>query len=577
MTIALSCLLAGFGSVYAADVFVSPNGDDANTGTKQSPLASLSAAKSAAAIFAGKEPVTVHLGDGTYYLPKTLTFTAKDSGTAESPVTYRAVNEGKAVLSGGAKLDLKWEAYKEGIYQAKTPAGLEFDQLFVDGKKQHMARYPNYDPSKGIRSYGQAAAGATSVERVKSWADPTGGFIHSMDTSGIGGHYRLITGKDSSGELIVDFEENTNIFMGFHPAAQFVENIFEELDAAEEWYHNSNTNRLYYKPAEYVDLNLAKVEVACIPQLIKFEGSEDKPVEHITLRGFIVRHAARTFMGTTEPILQSTWKINRSGAFTLTGTKSIKIIDTEFDGVGGNAVFVNKHNRDFLIKGCHIHHTGASGICFLGDPSGSNYPASSIVEDCLIHDIGTTEFLTSGVLIAMSQDITIRDCSIYDVNQLAILLNEHKLSGHLVERCDLFGGKRMSSNRGIGYYSMQLNNSMSNREKLFPKPLNNASDRPSSAIMTSTVRNNRMNGDDRFLNLLNVNGLNYDIYNNWLQSGNPELSAPAFRCDVQNNVIVRKGMNSDEWAEFQNFSMGQFGVKKSSLKAISKSPEMTRF
>ena len=123
----------------AAEIYVSPNGNDANSGTEADPLASLAAARDAARKYAGKEAVTVRIADGTYYLPETLEFTAADSGTAEHPVVYRAENEGGAVLSGGMRLKLDWRLYTDGIYSAKTPDGLVIDQLFIDGRNQWCA------------------------------------------------------------------------------------------------------------------------------------------------------------------------------------------------------------------------------------------------------------------------------------------------------------------------------------------------------------------------------------------------------------------------------------------------------
>jgi hypothetical protein len=81
---------------------------------------------------AGHSAVTLHVADGTYYLPDTLVFTAADSGTEGCPVLYRAEHEGQAVISGGARLALTWEPYKDGIFQASTPPGLAFDQVFID-------------------------------------------------------------------------------------------------------------------------------------------------------------------------------------------------------------------------------------------------------------------------------------------------------------------------------------------------------------------------------------------------------------------------------------------------------------
>ena len=85
----------------AAEVYVSPQGNDRNPGTKEKPVASLSRARDVVRPMAGKKPVRVNVADGVYYLPETLVFEAADSGTSKRPILYKAENEGGAVLSGG--------------------------------------------------------------------------------------------------------------------------------------------------------------------------------------------------------------------------------------------------------------------------------------------------------------------------------------------------------------------------------------------------------------------------------------------------------------------------------------------
>ena len=238
---------------------------------------------------------------------------------------------------------------------------------------------------------------------------------------------------------------------------------FEELDAPGEWFHNAKTDTLYYMPASGTDIAAAKVEVVRLRHLIELQGTQEAPVKFISLQGFTVRHAARTFMDCKEPLLRSDWAIYRGGAFLLTGTEDVSILDCEFDQVGGNAIFVNNYNRRTLVKGCHIHDTGASGVCFVGDPKAvrnplfeynetqhlseidltpgpktDNYPADSTVEDCLIHGIGSVEKQPAGVQISMAQGITVRDVSIYDCARSGINVSEGTWGGHLIEGCDVF-------------------------------------------------------------------------------------------------------------------------------------------
>ncbi len=450
-------------TVAAADFYVSPTGNDSSLGAIDLPVLTLGKAKSLAQQLAGMESVTVHVADGVYYLPETLVFEPADSGSAEHPVVFAAEHEGSAVLSGGTKLALAWQPFRDGIFMAKTPAGLEIDQLFVDGQDQRMARYPNYDSSKTTEAYQGFSADAFSKARVATWAKAAGGYIHAMHRSRWGGYHYRITGKDSNREVTYEGGWQNNRQMGMHKDFRMVENIFEELDAPGEWYHDALNDTLYYMPSGGTDFQNASVEVVRLRHLIEFQGTEDAPVKFISLNGFVVRHAARTFMDTKEPMLRSDWAIYRGGAVFLTGTEDIQILNTEFDQVGGNAIFASNYNRQLLVKGCHIHDAGASGVCFVGDPDAvrdplfeygkkndltkidrtpgpqtDNYPADSIVEDCLIHGIGRIERQPAGVQIEMSQRITVRDCSIYDCARAGINIGDGCWGGHLIERCDVF-------------------------------------------------------------------------------------------------------------------------------------------
>src|ERR1700730_12640073 len=139
--------MAWQGSAPAADIYVSPAGRDSNSRAKDRPLASLAAAQRWARSRKSARPVTVWLRGGTYYLPQTLVLTPEDSGTKKTPVTYAAFPGEEPVISGGIRLRLTWTPYRDGILMARVPAGLHRDQLFVNGKRQILARYPNYDPA----------------------------------------------------------------------------------------------------------------------------------------------------------------------------------------------------------------------------------------------------------------------------------------------------------------------------------------------------------------------------------------------------------------------------------------------
>src|SRR5687767_4162644 len=133
----------------ALEIFVSTTGNDLNAGTQEAPFATLHRAQQVAR--ASDTPTTIAIRSGTYYLDETLSFSPADSGNAGKQVIYRACPGETVTLSGGVRLQCDWQPYKNGIMMCQLPVvgqgKLAFDQLFINGKRQIRARYPNYDGS----------------------------------------------------------------------------------------------------------------------------------------------------------------------------------------------------------------------------------------------------------------------------------------------------------------------------------------------------------------------------------------------------------------------------------------------
>jgi hypothetical protein len=560
--------------MHAADgpglnLHLSPAGNDASPGTAAHPLATLASAQRAARAAAGKKPVTVWVHAGTYYLPETLRFTAEDSGTAEAPVLYVAVPGEQPVISGGARLQLDWEPFRDGVFQAKTPAGLAMDQLFVNGQRQHMARYPNYDPN--ARQFNGSAKDAIAPERVARWSDPSGGYIHAMHQALWGDMHWRILGKKADGALDYEGGWQNNRPSSMHPEFRFVENIREELDAPGEWFHDAKTDTLYFYPPAGTDLKVATVEVVHLRHLIKFNGSQVNPVRFIRLRGLTFRHAARTFMDNREPLLRSDWTTYRGGAVMFNGAEDAAIEGCDFDQLGGNTVFVNNYNRRITVRGCLIRESGANGVAFIGDPKAvrnplfnysktsdyakldrtpgpqtDNYPADCLVEDCLVTRSGRFEKQTAPVQIAMAQGITVRHCSIYDVPRAGINIGDCCWGGHLIESCDVFNTVMETDDHG-SFNSW-------GRDRYW-KPAREPVEKEVAADLTlpfldavrqSVLRNNRWRCDHGWDVDLDDGSSHYAIYNNLFLRGGLKLREGYARI-VTNNITVNNSLHPHVW------------------------------
>lgn len=555
------------------EIHVSTQGNDKHDGSAAKPVASLQRAQLLARSARG---TTVVIHGGTYRLERRLEFTQEDNG-----VELRAAAGEKVVVTSDRKLDLKWQPFRDGIWQADLgmqsyshphlspdappQSRLQIDRLFVNGQLQRMARYPNFDPE--IRPFGGFAADAVSRERAARWSNPTGGYLHVLHPGAWGGVHFVITGKDKNGDVLMEGGRQNNRGSGMHKQHRYVENIFEELDAPGEWFCDQASNTLYFLPPEGLDLTNATVEFSISSQLIRIDGTQKQPVKNVTLRGLTFRHTARTFMQTQEPLLRSDWTIAREGAVFLEGTEDCSLVDCEFDQIGGNALFVSKYNRRVRIIGCDIRDTGASAVAFVGDtqavrnplfeygqrqsleqidkgpgPAADNYPADCLVEDCLIRGIGLVEKQAAGVQIAMASGITVRHCSIYDASRAGINIGDGCWGGHLIEHCDVFDTVQETGDHGSfnswgrdRYWGLKdaPTESLPELAKL-------------DAVKPTVLRHNRWRCDHGWDVDLDDGSSNYEITNNVFLHGGLKLRE-GFHRRVTNNIGVGCGFHPHVW------------------------------
>jgi len=556
-------------------IYVSPQGNDLADGTEWQPFATLQRAQHEARISAKQgKPVHVIVRAGTYYLPDTMRFLPEDSGSADAPVLYEAVPGEEVTISGGLQLDLDWRSYQGDIVQTNTvPARLKMDQLFVNNRQMHMARYPNYNEHTRIMN--GYAKDCMEPERVARWADPDGGYIHAMHKHLWGDFHYRIKGKDKNHKLLIEGGWQNNRQLGMHDDYRFVENIFEELDAPGEWFHDKKNGTLYLYPYPDLKLQGARIEAVRLAHLIEFAGSEDAPVKHIQLKGFTFKHSARTFMDNCEPLLRSDWTIYRGGAVLFRGSEHCSIDDCSFTQLGGNGIFVDRYNRDIKITGCHIADVGANGIAFVGDPDAvrsplfeynerqklqdmdqtpgpktNQYPAQCVVEDCLIYRTGRVEKQSAPVQISMSLDITVRHCSIYEVPRAGINISEGTFGGHMIEHCDIFDTVLETGDHGsfnswgrdrywlLDDVDMDDINSDSSQEDSNLPILD--------VIRPITLRHNRWRCDYGWDIDLDDGASRYHIYNNLCLGGGIKLREGFYRV-CENNILVNNSLHPHVW------------------------------
>jgi len=482
----------------------------------------------------------------------------------------KLIGEGsdKTVVKGSKVLNSKWEKFNDHIWVAQLQKDDDFDQLFVNGNQQILARYPNYDENGG--HWQGHAADAISPERIKTWANPVGAIVHAMHSGEWGGFHFVSTGVDENGELILSGGYQNNRPSKMHVKYRMVENVFEELNAPGEWYLDRD-NRLYYWPTEGVDLANALTEGVQLKHLVEVIGNEENPVTDIEISGIKFEHSQRTFMEEYEPLLRSDWTIYRGAAIILEGTQNVSIQNCELTNLGGNAILVSNFNRDMDISDNHIHEIGASGISFVGSPEAvrsasfqydefvplaemdtvrgpktNKYPSNSVADNNLIHRTGRVEKQTAGVQIAMAMDITVSHNSIYDVPRAGINIGDGTWGGHIIEHNDVFNTVLESGDHGA-FNSWGRDRFWHPNRETLNKIVEVQPEMPKwDAIHTTVIRNNRFRCDHGWDIDLDDGSSNYHIYNNVCLNGGIKLREGFYRT-VENNIMINNGFHPHVW------------------------------
>jgi len=575
-----------------ARFFVASNGDDANPGTEAQPFASLQRARDAVRALPsqGRRPVTVTVGAGTCYLPESLVLGPEDSGSPGAPVEYIACPQGSVTISGGRKLDCRWRPFRDGIMRCELPdvasGKLDFTQLFVNGRRQTRARYPNLDPSEpGVSGYARAAGPLPDDLRdpspgpnddmtfsggaprgvlfdratfsEKRWSRPEEAVIHIYQ-SGYWGNLQWQV-------KALDYDRNIIWFghggqqMGakwFKEPCQvdgrsrfYIENVLEELDAPGEWYLDRREGVLYCLPSAGIEVETACVEVPVLEQAVRFLGSQGEPVHDVALRGFRFAHTASTFLAEYSVPSLSDWAIHRGGTVFLEGAHNCRIEDCWFDAVGGNGVFVNNHNRRIAIAGCKFTETGDSAACFVGsleltNGTQRNFPYECQATNNLVHDCGVFGKQIAGVYISRAKRITAGHNLIYNMPRAGICIGDGTWGGHLIEYNHIHDTCRETGDHGPfnawgrdRYWCLVQSHTEYLRDRS-----HDAGEVLTDAMEPVIVRHNFFQEKAGWGLDLDDGASNYDIYNNLCVGVSMKLREGAYRT-IYNNIWVN-GANS---------------------------------
>ena len=430
-------------------IWVDPAGDDGGPGDAARPLRSLERARDAIREARAKgslpEGGAEVLVRGTVHpRGKTFELGREDSGAPGSPIIYRAAQGDEVRLLGGRPIgnfkpvedpailsrlaaeargkvlqaDLKAQGISDfgrftsrGFGRPVRPAHLE---LFFQGKRMTVARYPNEGYVKIVRpasldaggdghggELGRLEAGFIyDGDRPGKWKGTGNIWVHGFWAWDWANSYEEVDSIDTAKRLILTKPPHGQY--GFKKGQRYYYlNILEELDAPGEYCVDAASGILYFWPPAPMGPGEALVSVLEGPMV------EMRDTSHVILEGLV-------------------FEASRGCGIRMGGGEGNSVRRSTLRNLGNWAIEVNG-GKMHTVEGCRIYQIADGGVSFQGGDRATLTPSGHQGIDNHIHHLAEWSrcyypaFLIGGVGTRIANNL------IHDHPHCAILFggNEH--------------------------------------------------------------------------------------------------------------------------------------------------------
>ena len=375
---------------------------------------------------------TVLVRGGVYELPETLVLGAEDGGTADAPVVYRAFEKETPILRG-ARAITGFVPHEGKVLKADVGAqgfkDVYFRQLFLNGKRQHLARHPNFDPARPYcggwlyvggkakdiyKEEAQKRLLAFKEADVRRYAEPHRGEVDIYAYRNWSNCIIPIQSIDyEKGIMTLTRDAHRGVRLGNR---YYLRNFREDLDAPGEWFLDKDTSTLYFRPP--APLENAVVSAPYLDRLI----SIDRGAAHITVQGFTLEHCDGTAirLGNASSCLiagntiRCTGGGRRAYGIEIQGGANNGASGNDVSGTGGNGIVVRGGDTKTLTPAGnyadnnYVHHTGYFDGHGMGCTVGG---VGNRIAHNLIHDCGRCGIFGGGSLHVIEYN-RIRHCNL---------------------------------------------------------------------------------------------------------------------------------------------------------------------
>lgn len=413
-----------------AVLFVSPNGNDSNSGAEDEPLRTLEGARDAirALKSGGGLPeggVTVYLREGVYERNTAFELSDEDSGTEDAPIVYRSYPGETVRLTGGKELEREsfvpvtdedvlqrmideeargkvlqvnlaelgvtdyGQISRHGYWKANDVSLVPPMELYVGGQGMTLARWPNegtvqmgeiIDPGPTVKDADLQLRGGTfeyKYDRPRFWTQAEdiwldGIFGYSWEWS-----YNKVKSIDTENKTItLEYGEMSGLLKNWYPDFHFAQNLLEELDAPGEYYIDRTRGILYLMPNAEFKNGQGEITVTMIKEpMIRTVGASYIRFEELSLE--YGRDTAAVILGGSHVVIANSDISNFTNGGVLINSPG----RYAYDGIEGN---LDGHHHAVISS--HIRHVGGTAVTLHGGDKETLAPGNNRVENTHIHD-----------------------------------------------------------------------------------------------------------------------------------------------------------------------------------------------
>ncbi len=484
----------------AAQVFVSPSGDDQAAGGFQHPFETLERAQLEVRELRRKHPeqaVTVTLREGIYRLHNTLVFGPEDGGDADHSVVWCSAANETVILSGGRRIK-DW-VMEEGVYRAHLPkdlAGLKVSDLYRGLLRAQHARHPNNgwlrvdevgaDRRTSFTFAKDQVPALDSIEGVRvhllhDWSTSRIPLAH-LDAAAGTLSTRAPIGCAAPHYAINNFEAHPRFALEGHPAF---------LDQEGEWCQDPASGDLMLLPRTVgrlpnapPDPEASGVQLPVLERLMEWRGEVGRPVQNLHFLGIQFRHAAFVPPQEGWAGAQASMHERRDGsdaaaqrvfvpaAIHIEDTVASSLEACTMAGLGGSAVWIGPGCQDVTLRGCTIQNIGANGINIGEDsarqidgqpwwrsspPDDPRLARRINIEGCTIKEAGQVYAGAVGIWIGFAADCRVSYNDIHDLPYTGVSVgwvwaqDPSPSGGHHIEHNNIYRVMQLLSDGGCIY------------------------------------------------------------------------------------------------------------------------------